>query len=254
MFDEGWVYARLDSPLFGALTHVVESMSPPLRADVAAGRVFGVAAEAPLAYVNAGRLGLSALGPDLQAWPLREHSAFEYAYRLPVRDGAFWPTQWTDREKKAFFDDQRFHPLTQSYRVVDVLGVACPLDRSATCILLFLRCDQSGPFEGHHLHTAQRLHPALSRNLRQGYRQQVPARAAKPPTARLNAVPLTRLLAKLSPMERTILNHLRSDLTEREVAHRLRRSPHTIHVHVKNIYRKLDVTSRKQLMNRLRQP
>lgn len=38
-------------------------------------------------------------------------------------------------------------------------------------------------------------------------------------------------------------------MTERAIAAKLDRSPNTVHVHVRNIYRKFNVTSRKMLFN-----
>lgn len=58
-------------------------------------------------------------------------------------------------------------------------------------------------------------------------------------------------LHTLSQTERKVLGHLTNRLTERQIAERMYRSPHTIHVHVKSIYRKLDVNSRAELVERV---
>jgi len=61
------------------------------------------------------------------------------------------------------------------------------------------------------------------------------------------------MLRKLSKTERSVLEHLlEANRTEREVANTLHRSPHTIHVHVKSIYRKLNVSSRRELIDTMR--
>jgi len=52
---------------------------------------------------------------------------------------------------------------------------------------------------------------------------------------------------KLSPMEKKVCALLLQRLTEQRIAEHLERSPNTIHVHVRNIYRKLGVHNRKQL-------
>lgn len=52
----------------------------------------------------------------------------------------------------------------------------------------------------------------------------------------------------LSETESAVFELLKERLTEREVAAKLNRSPHTIHVHVKNIYRKMRVSSREELL------
>jgi DNA-binding NarL/FixJ family response regulator len=57
----------------------------------------------------------------------------------------------------------------------------------------------------------------------------------------------TRLLAKLTRTEFEVFEHLRTDATEKQIARTLNRSPHTVHVHVKSIYRKLGIRSRQML-------
>jgi DNA-binding NarL/FixJ family response regulator len=54
--------------------------------------------------------------------------------------------------------------------------------------------------------------------------------------------------ARLSATEQIVLDALRHGQTEREIGQTLNRSRHTIHVHIKNIYRKLGVYSRNQLL------
>lgn len=56
-----------------------------------------------------------------------------------------------------------------------------------------------------------------------------------------------RVQPPLSPTERTVLQHLMQGMTEREVAQALNRSHNTVHVHVRNIYRKIGVSTRKAL-------
>lgn len=51
----------------------------------------------------------------------------------------------------------------------------------------------------------------------------------------------------LSVTERRVLLLLNRGMTEKQVAAELDRSPNTVHVHVRNIYRKLGVSSRKML-------
>jgi DNA-binding CsgD family transcriptional regulator len=45
-----------------------------------------------------------------------------------------------------------------------------------------------------------------------------------------------------------LTDHLRLEHTERQIADITDRSLNTVHVHVKNIYRKLNVSRRKQLV------
>lgn len=54
--------------------------------------------------------------------------------------------------------------------------------------------------------------------------------------------------ASLSTMEREVLVHLKTNMTERAIGELLGRSRHTIHTHVRSIYSKLQVRSRSELI------
>jgi DNA-binding NarL/FixJ family response regulator len=58
------------------------------------------------------------------------------------------------------------------------------------------------------------------------------------------------LTAGLSPRMRDTLQHLLCGDSEKEVAARLKLSPHTVHIHVKNLYKHFQVCSRGELMAR----
>ena len=53
-------------------------------------------------------------------------------------------------------------------------------------------------------------------------------------------------LPRLTPREHEILQLLADGLTTTQIAERSAKSPHTVRTHVKNLYRKLDVSSRKE--------
>jgi DNA-binding CsgD family transcriptional regulator len=57
----------------------------------------------------------------------------------------------------------------------------------------------------------------------------------------------------LSPKQRVALRLLLSGDSEKQIAAKLRRSPHTVHMHVKAIYRTLGVTSRAELFSQFLQ-
>lgn len=59
-------------------------------------------------------------------------------------------------------------------------------------------------------------------------------------------------LKSLSQTEERVALLLEQGLTERQVAEALNRSRHTVHVHVKNIYRKLGVRSRSECIDAVR--
>ena len=57
-------------------------------------------------------------------------------------------------------------------------------------------------------------------------------------------------MTALSPRELEIFSYLLSDKTQKQIAEELYISPSSVHFHCKNIYRKLDVSSRKQILIR----
>jgi pSer/pThr/pTyr-binding forkhead associated (FHA) protein len=58
-------------------------------------------------------------------------------------------------------------------------------------------------------------------------------------------------ISVLSDAQRRVLNLVMEGLVEKQIATRLKISPHTAHNHVRNIYRALDVHSRAELLARL---
>lgn len=59
---------------------------------------------------------------------------------------------------------------------------------------------------------------------------------------------LSGLVASLSPRQRDVLHGLRRGLTEKQLGQALRLSAHTVHAHVKSIYRHFSVSSRAELL------
>lgn len=55
-------------------------------------------------------------------------------------------------------------------------------------------------------------------------------------------------LAKLSPRELEVFAHLLSDKTQEEIARELFISSSSVHFHCKNIYKKLEVSGRRQIL------
>jgi DNA-binding CsgD family transcriptional regulator len=60
--------------------------------------------------------------------------------------------------------------------------------------------------------------------------------------------PSSNLTSGLSKRMKDTLQHLLSGDSEKEVAAKLNLSPHTVHIHVKKLYKRLDVSSRAELM------
>lgn len=61
---------------------------------------------------------------------------------------------------------------------------------------------------------------------------------------------VTNPMARLTAREREVLDHLTLGKSVKEIAADLARSPHTVHDHVKSLHRKLNATSRGELIAR----
>ncbi len=252
MIDEVEIYSRLESALYGSLVHAASISAPIIRADVAAIRLFEGLDGALSSYVQCCRLGLSAAEEEVLAgWPKHEDSVFEYARRSELFDQVFRPRQLVDELEYAKV--RFFRPLEIIAPVTDSLCITFPVLGSMWCMVAYLRCGLSPAFTDQQVQLLERLKPALARVVRNGYdhetHRRLPGVAGVP-----KSVTAAALLAKLSRTERLVLNYLRSDTTERQIAQTIHRSPHTIHAHVKNIYRKLGVSSRRELISLFDQP
>lgn len=252
MLDDVWVQTRLESPLFGALVHAVETSACAVEADAAAARVFGGPRDQPHAYVSADRLGVPHHHTvSLHDWPLEKSSLFGVLHAQGRREGVFRPADLAAQGD----GEHLVQPIAEQCRVVDVLGIAFGLDDAAWCALVYFRCHHSPGFRGRHAAALTQLEPTLARAVARGLRHDAGLdigdrpRRSHPGTAAGTPMSAAVLLARLSRTERRVLRHLRDGLTERGVAEQIQRSPHTVHVHVKNIYRKLGVSSRKQLLS-----
>ncbi len=252
MIDEVDIYSRLESALFGSLVHAVGVSASVVFADVSAIRIFEGPEDALSTYVDASRLGLNGqVVQSLQAWPAADDSIFEFTRQKKLTDHAFRPPTLLDG---AATDTARlFRPLESIANVSDAFCVTFPVIAPAWCMIAYIRCHPNAPFEHEQIRMLKRFKPALARVTKSGYQREIHCRSdVEIPTAPNTEVSNGKtalLLAKLSRTERLILSFLRSEATERQIAQTIHRSPHTIHVHVKNIYRKLGVNSRRMLVS-----
>lgn len=67
---------------------------------------------------------------------------------------------------------------------------------------------------------------------------------------RFEPVPRDHAVGRLNAMQRDTLQLLLTGASEKEIAQRMNRSPHTVHSHVKKIYRQFGVSSRAELLSR----
>ncbi|MEZ6191683.1 MAG: LuxR C-terminal-related transcriptional regulator [Phycisphaerales bacterium] len=135
----------------------------------------------------------------------------------------------------------------------DIRCLGLTLSCKPICKALFVRLAPRPPFEERDSESIMRFTAQASYILQQSfYRDQNDPDIDSPPLQFVhNTSDISQLLDQLSSTEHRVLQRLRLNETERQVALSLGRSPNTVHVHVKSIYRKLRVTSRKQLLKLL---
>ena len=236
---------RMQSLRSAMLTQVVETAGRTVACDFAASRLLHTQARAPLTYLGARRLHL----PDdvesaLEKWIADEAALMsallgdpivdEVASHAPGKSDSAWP-------------DAVFHRHANDYiRPHHALSLRCVVTPDERLVVLFFRCDESPSFTSRDRRSLQ----SLLRHIVAAMQQ---ASAAEAQTIDASAMPTSlergaNAVARLSKTEQRVLCMLRQELTEREIARRLKRSPHTVHVHVKSIYRKLDISSRRELL------
>ncbi len=251
MWDEINIYAKLESPLYGSLIHVVEVTGLAVQADIAAARIFELPSAIESTYVSAARLNVSpAQELAIHDWPKDEDSLFEYVREQAISEGIFRPRELMD--ELAYSRCRFYRRIEACSRMVDSFCISVDLKDLTWCTLAFLRCNTSPVFDDQEIDTIERLKPAIARLILSGFQKEAalrPNMLNRQDDPHGEVFPLPVQLAKLSKTERQVLNYLRSNMTERQIANALNRSPHTVHVHVKSIYRKLDISSRKQLMD-----
>ena len=234
---------RLRSPLHAALHHAVVTVGEALDADIAAGRFFENADTGFTGCVHCLATTTTPVRQAIRDWPFRSHSLFEVG-----RNKAPAPADMTAPHSPHSDADhphpgspwrhQLFDPIDQYFIIHDVLCLRLPLSDDAVAVLAFVRCDPSGRFTADDHACRQQLRDPVADLLR---RALVHATTAS----------LSLALSRLSPKELQVARLLAEGRTEPQVAARLARSPHTIHTHVKSIYRKLNITTRQQLMELL---
>lgn len=246
MPDEVRLYACLESPLYGGLLQTLDTAAAGVQADTAAGRIFSLD-HVPICHcVLSRRLKLTRTQElALDNWPHDDGCLFELLRRVRPPSGVFRPRDHMD--EKNYAARAVFRKLEASEHVTDCLCESVQLDGEVWGLLCYLRCAPSLPFTEQQVDRLRRLHPTVQRRLQTALRRELrPNGPTGEPGDR--HVPLSQLLARLSRTEGQVLGYLRTSLTEKQIADELERSHHTVHVHVKNIYRKFGISSRKQLM------
>ena len=246
MWDEVGIYARLDSALYRALVASLAVTGQGFGAQLAVARLF----DAPTVAYPACLLPLT-FAADMQAvralepWSGSDDAAPAWAAQRQFRDGSARMTDWEIEGDRQFA--ARFAAVAQHQRVVDAACLSFAVEDRAWCALVLIRCGNAEPFTDMDLLKLERFKPAVARLVRRGLQRELNLARAQQADSDRRRASTSELLALLSKTERQILHYLNTSATERQIATAIHRSPHTIHVHVKNIYRKLGVRSRKQL-------
>lgn len=126
--------------------------------------------------------------------------------------------------------------LNQQKRITDLWATATHAQGKGTKLLAFFRWGESAePFSDEEDRTLEELVSAIpDQSLWQGLEPNQ-----------------TMELRRLSEAEQRVLKYLQEPQTEMQIADQLDRSPHTIHAHVKSIYLKYGVSSRRELLARI---
>lgn len=248
MLDVEAAVTRLESPLQAALTHASHIAAAVVDAAVSAAMVYAEPAPSHAFFVDAHRLAIrSEQLRGLEAWPNAADSLFASATPWGGAERCFRPPFLAAGASPA--GSPLFGPLSALVEVVDCLCLRLTLTEDAWCLLACLRCGDQRMFQPGDSAALCRVHAPLTRLIHQGLEREFDSFARVGGHIARPSRPTTELLESLSRTERQILPHLRTAATEREIAAAVHRSPHTVHVHVKNIYRKLGISSRRDLQN-----
>jgi DNA-binding CsgD family transcriptional regulator len=240
------VDAKLSSNLFGfgALVQSVEVAARLLEADAAAGRLYEVPAPLPTCYGSCPGLAPSPRDvAALEAWPERPDSPFER-----LRSG---------RIGEVFGLGDIVPPKAQAARrikcpveplapVLDGLGAWVSVSGQVWAAMLFLRCEGNRPFDEASRQALARYQRPMRERFRLGYRVDL-GLGEVGGSGQDGETTAAAVYQHLSDTERQVLHYLEEGWTEPQIAEALGRSRHTVHVHVKSIYRKLNVRSKRQL-------
>ncbi len=251
--EEVDVYTRLESAVYGSLIHATGVSMPIVGADACAARLFETPQGVPAIYTAVNGRSIAPPTADaLKAWPGQHGSMFECAADLGLTDNAFslrWLTTQAENEAQGLLCSLEDHEL-----VADAYCMTFKVSGPVWGMIAYLRFEPGQPFDDSEIQPLKQLKPALARVIQTGYKREIGVylphfNGSTGAYVKPSHVTTANLLAKLSRTERLILTYLRSDATERRIADTIHRSPHTVHVHVKNIYRKLGVNSRRTLVS-----
>lgn len=237
---------NLDSPMYGSLAHAAGLLKRAVRAESVLAVCQPGPDDAVCFYFDDGRLKSQDQSQRTQRWLDDPHARFwQPIHRLRHREArCLDPNEPADAETCREIVRMLRLPTPGPGRRFLTLSLFAP----PTCRMLFIRGNAQPTLTEQDAKDLISLADSATHVIRQGLERQLnhpqTIGSIKPFATHPN---IHQLLEQLSKTEHTVLHHLLRRRTERQIAESLGRSPNTIHVHVKNIYRKLHINCRKQL-------
>jgi DNA-binding CsgD family transcriptional regulator len=240
---------ELESSVYGSLAHTTEVFIDTVSADAAVARIHGGPPIPGCVYIGSRGLARSPQHRrELRRWPTDPRSPFKQ-FQEKTRQDTAWQLNASDPA-----NEPACREITRAFAVPHrISGAMClilDIEDQMRCMIVLVRGGEHQPFHEVDVERAKALAPAAGRVVREGLIRQL--QSINPALKdSLRPIATNNLLERLSKTELRILPRLLERETERQIAQTIGRSPHTIHVHVKSIYRKLMVSSRKQLADML---
>lgn len=248
MMDLISVREGLESPIVAAFTHVAGVVGGAMEADVTALRLHHAPSHPHTRLALAPRLRLHAPGrAALRKWIDSDHPVDDFLTHRYPGGHVCRPRDLNSHPTLDGAGATRFDGLRPEIDVIDGIMATYPVSDKFHAVMLLARCRPGDRFEDPLIEQLRQLHTPIARALNAACRQQLGLGGNPPSHALPPNLTVAQLVARLSETEQQVLRYVRSNATEPEIAKALNRSRHTIHVHVKNIYRKLGVGSRRQL-------
>ena len=241
---------ELDSALYGSLAHVTEVLIDHVSADAGISRVLGAPPIPGCIYIGSRGLARNpATRKQLKRWATEPQSPFthtpEQTYQPAVKliNASHPQSQWACTQITRVLGSPR--------TVSGMMQLNLGLENNIQCMTLLIRRHENRPFHEADSKRIGELAQRATQIIRQGLTRQLAGESKNEPGTSLAPISTDILLQRLSKTERGVLQLLLQRETEKSIAKTINRSPHTVHVHVKSIYRKLMVSSRKQLLQML---
>ncbi len=249
MLDLTRVFRDLESPTYGALAHAVDILMRVIDAQAALALTWDKPSQIEQVYLGLQGIKLTSdQYRQLRYWPTDPHSKLWQQLKTTAHQDPrlFAP----DYPRDAQICEELSRATAFPQARIDPTSLCVSLSSKPNCRLLFLRCLGKSPFMHKDIDRLSRFTPQATELIQQAHRRELQRLGRTPKTTAppVTIMPVQDLLKRLSATEHRVMERLQLNETEREVADALNRSPNTIHVHVKSIYRKLMVTSRGQLL------